>query len=143
MSSSQSTTSLCPSIFPKSTHPKQVLSADGLPRGPVRRPSQSMLMNTSAPSSKSMSAGVLKFGSASFKSDRWSHLRATGIGSRGRSLVIFFRMYASTPTFSESSSTPDTWNHTEPHVHVLARATPSTITFLFLRDKRRCCASRL
>ena len=60
-------------IFPKSTHPKQVFSADGVPRGPVRRPSRNIFVNTSATSSKSMHAGVLKSGSASFKSERWSH----------------------------------------------------------------------
>ena len=46
-----STTSLS-SILPKSTYQKQVLIADGVLRGPIRRPSQSMLVNTSAPSSK-------------------------------------------------------------------------------------------
>ena len=34
-------------------------------------------------------AGVLKSGSASFKSVRFYHLRAAGIGSSGRHLVIF------------------------------------------------------
>ena len=87
-----------------------------MPRGPVRRPSRStcILVNTSAPSSKSKRAGVLKSEPASFRYDKWSYLRATGIGCRGRSLVTFFSM-------------SDTWNHMEPRVHVLAPATPSTL----------------
>ena len=54
-----STTLLHPSIFPKSTHPKQALSADGVLQGPVCWLLRNMLLNTSAFSSESMHAGVL------------------------------------------------------------------------------------
>ena len=136
-----STTSL-PSILPKSTIQKEVLTANsiGVPHGPVYRPSRSMLVITSAPSSKSMCAGVLKSESASFRLDK-SHLRATGIWCSGRSLVIFFSTYASTLTFSALSSMPDTWNHTETRVSVLGQATPSILAFFLLRGRHRCCAN--
>ena len=105
----------------------------------------SILMQTLAPGSKSMRAGVLKSKScaASFRSDKWSHLRATGIGCKGRSLVTFFSTYVSTPTFSASSSTPDTWNHMEPLVRVLVShpATPFTLVFFLLCGRHRCWAS--
>ena len=100
-------------------------------------PSWNILVNTSAPSSISVCAGVLMSESARFNLVRWSHVKATAIGCRGRSLVIFFSMYASTPTFSVSSSMPDTWNHTEPREHV----STLTIAFLFQRGRRRSCAS--
>ena len=38
---------------------------------------------------------------------------------------------------------PDTWNHTNPCVGVLVPATPTTLAFLLLCGKRRCCASGL
>ena len=136
-----STTSLS-CIFLNSTHPRHVLIADGVPWGPVCQPSQRILVKTSAPSSKSMSAGVLNSGSANYRSDIWSHLRETGIGCRRRSLAIFLRMYACTPIFSASSSTPETWNHTEPRIGVVIPPTPSTITFFLLRYTHKCWANR-
>ena len=139
-------TTLLPWSLPNSTHLKQVMIADGVPRGPVCRPSRRMLVKTSAPSNKSVPAGVLKSRSASFNFDKWSHLRASGIGCSGtcRSFVIFFSTNASTPIFSPSSSTPDTWNHTDPCVRVLVSPIPFTLAFLLLhiRGKCRCCARR-
>ena len=82
-----------------------------------------------------MCARVLKSESSHFKSDKWSHLRATGIGYKGRPLCIFFNTYASTLTFSTSSIMLDTWNDTEPLVGILVPATPSTLAFLMLCSK--------
>ena len=128
--------------LPNSTHKRQLLIADGVPRGPVRRPSRRILVKTSAPSSKSMHAGVLNSGSASSKWDIWSRLRASGMACRGRSLVIFLSTYACTAIFSASSSMPETWNYKDPRVGVVVPLTPSTIVFFLLRGSRSCCAIR-
>ena len=113
-----------------------------MPRGPVCQLSRRVLVNISATSSKSMHAGGLKSESASFRPTtcKRSHLRTTRIGSRGRSLVIFFNTYSSIPNFSASSSTLDTWNRTEPRACVVVPATPSTLVFLLLHGRHRCCA---
>ena len=131
-----------PFIFPNRTHPNDVLIAEGVPGGPVRRPSRSMLEKTSAPNNKSTRAGVLNSGSANFKSERCSHFSASGIGSSGRSFVILFGTYASTSIFSASSSRPEIWNQTDPRVFVVVPPIPCTNIFFLFRFRRSCCASR-
>ena len=136
-----STTSLS-CILLKSTHPKQVFISDDVPRRPVRQSSLRILVKTSTPSGKSMRAGVLNSESAKSRSDNWSNLRSGGIGCRGRSFVIFFSTYASTPIISAASLTTETWNRTEAHVGILVPPIPSTIIFFLLRGRRRCWAIR-
>ena len=55
-----STTSLPPTIFQKSTHPKEVLIANSMPRGPVHWPSGSIVVSTSAPTPVAANQCVLE-----------------------------------------------------------------------------------
>ena len=90
-----------------------------------------------------MRAGVLKSESANVESFKRFHLGATRIGWRGGFLVIYFSTNASTPFSFVPSAVSDTQNYTDPHVGVVVPAPPSTLAFLLLHSRCRCCAKSL